>query len=65
MEEHLKEQLIKEMTEILKTPSFKSLTEEELSIILYQDVIGPWVGEMEKHFAKLAYQLGPFRSESH
>lgn len=63
--DELKERVIKEIAEILQTPAFKTLTPEEVAVILYQDVVGPYIVEIEKHFSKLAYSYGPYKHEGH
>lgn len=63
--DELKERVIQELTEVLCTPAFKALTPEEVAVILYQDVVGPYIVEIEKHFSKLAYSYGPYKPEGH
>lgn len=63
MDQH--ESLFHEMVEYSKTPAFKTLTHEEITIMLYKDVVYPYLEKIMVDLGKLAYNFSPYPKDGH
>jgi hypothetical protein len=59
-----KDKIIKMVQDLLEDPKLKSLTKEELAVVLYNDVIEPVVKELQEHYSLIAYKFGNYEPGS-
>lgn len=60
-----KDKITKLIQDILEDPKLKTLTSEELALILFHDAVEPLFKELHDHYAGLAWAYGtPERGRS-